>query len=186
MNKKVVSLLSLLLIVYVLAGCASVNAEPVVESADVVSRSLPVMDDGDFYEVFDADGRYMTGSAIKTENLRVAYLDCDPDWKDYSEYYHPQDGYRVVRGFFRFENLSDDASGCGRFDFVCQADGVTCQEFYVGDNDGLPSFSALGVGEQLDGWLYFAVPDSAKLVEFIYSGDNFMHSDSDRPVFVVG
>lgn len=187
MSRKVVSLLSILLFVCILVGCSSVNAEPIVEDTNISqSSNMPVMDDGGFYEVIDASGAYETGSALQTNRLRVAYLDCDPDWTGYGEYYKPADGYRVVRAYFRFTNLSDTESGCGRFDFSCTADGVSCKEYYAGSVDDLPHFTSIGVDETVEGWLYFTVPDDASRVELSYFGDDLRYQDDGAFVFVIG
>lgn len=130
-------------------------------------------------------GTYECGSGIQTENFRISYLDCELDWADYDELFPPSNGYRVVRAYFRFENIGTVASDCGRIDFTCYADDLACRDFSVCRVDDLEYSLTLSPGRRAEGWAYFEVPEKAERIELEYSGDSCWNYDSHKPIFII-
>lgn len=152
---------------------------------DSSESKLPPMDDGDYHDVTDSNGAYKIGSAIKTNNLRIAYLDCETGWVDDDDYYGPSVGNRIVRAYFRLENNGSEAVTCGSFDFAVYADNVKCKDFYNSDVDTLPSYTTLSAGRIMEGWAYYEVPEDAQRIELEFSGDNFLGASEGFPIFVI-
>lgn len=123
------------------------------------------------------------GITLETGSFKITYQECDADWRGYSEYLGPQNGNKVVRAFFIFENISNSDKTCGGFDFSCYADGVSCSQFIWSSEDSL-STTSLSPGRKNQGYVAFEVPISAEEIELEYE-DTFNLFSKQKLIFTI-
>ena len=107
--------------------------------------------------------RVSAGSAIKTKTLKISFISCDTDFKNYDSYIPPKKGSKVIRAYFIIENISSEEHLSSMF--TCYADDFECEPFF-GAHDDTPSL--LGViepGRKANLALYYEVPVYAKEIE---------------------
>ncbi len=121
------------------------------------------------------------GDVIETDHFSITYQECDTNWRGYNEYMGPQDGMKVVRAYFVFENISGSDHSCGSFDFDCYADGVACDAFIWSTDDSL-SYASLSPGRKLQGYIAYEVPVDAQEIELEYETSFW---NQEKVIFVV-
>ncbi len=124
---------------------------------------------------------FHVGDVIETDHFSITYQECDADWRGYNEYMGPQDGMKVARAYFVFENISDSDRSCGSFDFDCYADGVACDAFIWASDDSL-SYASLSPGRKLQGYIAYEVPVDAQEIELEYETSFW---NQEKVIFVV-
>jgi len=110
-----------------------------------------------------AEKKVNAGQEITLDNMKVKYISCNADYKDYDEYSAPKSGNKVVRAEFEFENTSNRDISLSNFD--CYADNKKCEEFYGADDYASPTLETVSAGRTLTSIVYFEVPENAKTVE---------------------
>lgn len=131
-------------------------------------------------ETTQGEQKIKPGTAITVDNLKISYISCNPNYKDYDEYSKPSSGKKVIRAEFEFENLSDyDKALDG---ITCYADNQKCEEYYYADDYASPVLETISAGRTLKGVVYYEVPTNAKDIELEFEADFW---SSDKTIFVV-
>ena len=125
-----------------------------------------------------SEDAYEVGNVIETKSLRITYLSCE-DYESDNMFVTPRDGYHFVCAIFEFENISNSDEHVSSMSFDCFADGISCNQSYVKDDDLSATLSS---GRKVKGSVVFEIPDKANTVEIEYL-DNFW--TSGRVVFTV-
>lgn len=97
------------------------------------------------------------------------------EFTDYSEFFAPTEGKKIVRAYFKFKNLRDYDVTFGYWDFECYADNNVC-EAYIWDDNSMECSATVSSGRECVGWIYFEVPVESTSVEFEFAPNAFSSS----------
>ena len=103
------------------------------------------------------------GSSVTLKDVKITYVSCDADFKNYSEYAEVKDGNKVIRAEFLFENNSSNDVMLESFE--CYADNDKCEEFYSVDDYSSPALETISAGRKFKSVVYYEVPKNAKSIE---------------------
>ena len=117
---------------------------------------------------------YSIGQTHKGEDVNVRYISVNKDFKDYSEYSTVEEGYKVIKADFEFENVSSITQYISSYKFECYADGVECDDFWIGTNSSFSS--SLPAGEKVKGSVYYEVPNNAEEITLEYT-ESYLDED---------
>lgn len=117
------------------------------------------------------------GDVLKTSNLEITYNECG-EYKGYSQYSPPKDGYKYIYIDLAAKNIADSDSYISYFEFNCYADDVAMESHY--EDDGISA--TLSAGRSTSGKVYFEVPKDAEKIEIEYETDFW---DEQKAIFVV-
>lgn len=112
-----------------------------------------------------------SGNVITTKYLKITYVSCNTNAKDYNKYATIPDGYKVIRADFAFENISDSDRVLNNID--CYADGTKCEPFYSGNDYKTPSLQNISAGRKTTAVVYYTVPTDAKEIELEMEDDTW-------------
>jgi hypothetical protein len=118
------------------------------------------------------------GSTVDVGDLRITYVSCD-DYQSDNMFVTPRDGYHFVSCTFEFENTGKSDAHISSYSFDCYADGVSCNQTYIREDDLTATLSA---GRKTSGTVTFEVPDNATVIEAEYLSNVWI---SERTVFTV-
>lgn len=124
------------------------------------------------------EGALAAGDTYEDDNLRINFLSAEV-YKSDNDFIQPRDGYQFISVELEFENLSDSDQSVSTYAFDCYADGISCVQSFLRDDDLSATLSA---GRKTRGTVTFEVPDNAEVVEAEYN-DNVW--TSHRIVFTV-
>lgn len=122
----------------------------------------------------DAELKFSVGDTWENKYMKVTYVECG-EYTDYSEYFQPADGNKIIYATFEFENVSDSDRVAMYTDFNCYADGYSCDGYYYADDSGFSQ--TLSSGRKCTGTVYFEVPENSTEIEFEYDV-NFWTSEN--------
>lgn len=123
---------------------------------------------------------YYVMDVVETKNLSITYQSYDGYWTGY-DFWGPEDGNRIVRAYFIFENIGNNDVYCGSSDFSCYADGLKCSRYYGDTEDELP-YTTISPGRKIQGYIYFEAPVGAR-IEFEYELDFWTE---EKLIFAMG
>lgn len=107
------------------------------------------------------EGAYKVGDVIEANGITIQYLACN-EYKSSNQFIQPKSGYHFVQIELEFENTSSSDELVSSILFNCYADGVACNQSYIGDNDLSANISP---GRKTKGSVIFEVPNDAEIVE---------------------
>lgn len=117
---------------------------------------------------------YKLNESYNDGNIKITMTDLNLNFTDYSEYAVIDNGDKIIKATFNFENVGVDTIYASSYNFVCYADSYSCSSFwYVNDS----SFStSLSSRKKATGTVYFEVPaDSKELtIEYESALDNII------------
>ena len=114
-------------------------------------------------EIEQEDITCKVGESATINDIKVTLKSVDNDFDDYDDYASIEDGYKVIKADFEFENLKDYTTYVYDSDFRCYADQFLCDDFiYVEDS----YFSgAIDSGRKAAASVYYEVPEDADTIE---------------------
>lgn len=124
------------------------------------------------------EGAYAIGDVAESSRLKITYLSCEETESD-NMFVQPREGYCFMTCEFEFENVGSSDEYVSSFDFDCYADGFSCVQSYLLENDLGAELSA---GRKVNGTVTFEVPENAEVVEVEYLSNYWT---SNRVVFTV-
>ena len=124
------------------------------------------------------EGAFAVGDIVESEKLRITYVSCE-DFTSDNQFIQPKPGYHFVTCTFEFENLGSSDEHVSYFDFDCFADGLSCDQNYMRDDNLSATISA---GRKAKGTVTFAIPDNCEVAEVEFVSDYW---SSKRVVFTV-
>lgn len=110
--------------------------------------------------------KYVPGDTLDANGLKVTYVSAEK-WTGYDEMFAPDDGYKLIRLYFKFENTSSSDRLVSRIEFDCYADGSITKDYFFTGEKGLQS-TTLSSGRKAEGYIYFQVPKDAEEIEVEY------------------
>lgn len=123
------------------------------------------------YELFKtnttSEGAHKVGDVIEVDGLTIQYLACN-EYKSSNQFIQPRDGYHFVQIELEFENTSSSDESISSFSFNCYADGITCNQSFIDENDLSATISP---GRKTKGSVTFEVPNDANIVEVEFNYD---------------
>lgn len=110
---------------------------------------------------------YAVGEKYQDDKISISFLSKDENFTEYSQETTIEEGYKVIKAEFEFENLGVSSQYISSYDFDCYADGYDCDSFWSPDNS---SFSAtISSGKKTKGTVYFQVPADSESITLEYS-----------------
>ena len=125
---------------------------------------------------------YYLGDTLSNAGLSITYQRCE-EWTEYSQYFAPKDGYRVIRVYFVIENTSNSDKSTGYWDFDCYADGLSVENYFYADDQELDAYLTISAGRKMQGYIYYEIPVNAESVEIEYDISSIWNSK--KAIFVV-
>ena len=118
------------------------------------------------------------GDVTEESDLRISYLSCE-NYESDNMFVTPAEGNHFIKCTFEFENIGSSDQNVSSFEFDCYADGISCNQSFIADDDLSATISA---GRKVKGSVVFEVPDDASIVEAEYVSNYWT---SERVVFTV-
>ena len=112
---------------------------------------------------------YYLNEEYKDEKCSLIMTDYEDNYILYNELVPPKEGYKIIRVYFIFTNISssDDYFGCSLIN--CYSDNKVCDKYYYGNsNEDLSMAETVGSNRYTEGWSYFEVPINSTNIEFEY------------------
>lgn len=125
---------------------------------------------------------YYLGDTLSNAGLSITYQRCE-EWTEYSQYFAPKDGYRIIRVYFVIENTSNSDKSTGYWDFDCYADGLSVENYLYADDQELDAYLTISAGRKMQGYIYYEIPVNAESVEIEYDISSIWNSK--KAIFVV-
>ncbi|MDE6124857.1 MAG: DUF4352 domain-containing protein [Eubacterium sp.] len=169
---SVIAVIILLIIIIASVGGNS-SDEPEIES---ITNSVSDNQDTSNSSDTPTNQAIEAGNVVTTKNLKVSYISCNTDYKDYNEYLPPKSGNKIVRAELSIENTSSTAQYISGFE--CYADNQKC-DAYFGTDDATLSYDTISAGRASTMILYFEVPENAKNIELEFQ-DNVWSNDKTK------
>ena len=117
------------------------------------------------------------GEVLTAENLKITYVSSG-EYKDYSPYFSPKDGYKFIYIDLKAENTGETDVFISTYDFNCYADDVAMENHYEDDEIS----ATLSKGRSTTGKVYFEVPVNAEKIEIEYETDYW---NNEKAIFIV-
>lgn len=174
-KRLIILLVIVIFLIVVIAVSSSGTGDNKVESIDETAVSQSVGE-----TTTQGTQKIKAGNAVTTDTLKISYLSCNSNWKEYDSYSAPESGNKIIRAEFTFENISStDQSLSG---ITCYADNKKCEEYYFADDYSSPVLETISAGRTLNGILYYEVPKDAEEIELEFESDYW---SSEKIIFVV-
>lgn len=111
------------------------------------------------------DNTFEINEVVETDDFKMVSTDFE-EFTDYG-YFPPTDGYKVIRAYYSFENISDTDQYISSTELACYVDGKLCNsyDYKWTESDTLPLGDTVSSGRTVEGWVYFEVPKDADDVE---------------------
>lgn len=117
------------------------------------------------------------GEVLTAGDLKITYVSSG-EYKDYSPYLPPKDGYKFIYIDLKAENIGEADAFISTFEFNCYADDVAMEAHYEDDDIS----ATLSKGRSTAGKVYFEVPVNAEKIEIEYETDYW---SDEKAVFIV-
>ena len=121
---------------------------------------------------------HTVGETVELSDLNITYVSCEEYASD-NMFVAPADGCHFMKCVFEFENTGSSDITVTSFDFDAYADGITCVQIFIADDDLSATLSA---GRKAKGSVVFEVPNDAVTVEAEYLSNIWT---SERIVFTI-
>lgn len=152
----------------------SITVETTVEETETTVADKVVSTQDETEETDTVPEKYYVGQTWNNDFLNVSYLECG-EFTNYSEFFPPKDGNKIIFAAFEFENVSDSDKTVLAYNFSCYADGYSCEAYFAADDAGFSE--TLSSGRKIKGNVYFEVPENAKEIDIEYD-TNFWTSEN--------
>lgn len=178
-KKKVIIIAVILIILVIIIAAASLGGND--SKVETINNSQSSSSDNSSNTNSEIkQEKISVGQAITTDNLKISFISCNQDFKDYDEYFGPKSGNKLIRAEFTFENTSSSDKSLGSFE--CYADGSKCEDYYYADDYKSPTLETISAGRTLKSVVYYEVPQNAQSIELELE-ENII--TSKKVVFVV-
>ena len=132
----------------------------------VKSDSVPESSSGSL--VADEE-KYKVGDTYEGDSLKVKFVECG-EYTDYSEYFPPADGNKIIYAKFEFENTGNDEEYVMYTDFNAFADNKNVNQYYSAEDSDNTAFSCnLSAGRSGSGTVMFEVPENSEEIDIEFS-----------------
>ena len=142
-------------------------------ASDAISSSLTNLESEIITEFEQEDITCNVGESATLDDVKVTLTSVEKDFKDYYDFASIEDGCKILKANFEFENVGDYSAYISSYDFTCYADKFSCDSFNSVE-DGYFSES-IASGKKATGSIYFEVPSDAETIEIEY--DDSTYSD---------
>ena len=142
-------------------------------ASESISNSLLNLQDEIKTEIQPEDINCNIGESATLDDIKITLKSVEKDFNDYYDFASVEDGCKVLKANFEFENIGDYSAYISSYDFACYADKFSCDSFNSVE-DGYFSES-IAVGKKAAGSIYFEVPSDTSSIEIEY--DNNTYSD---------
>ena len=142
-------------------------------ASDAISSSLTNLESEIITEFEQEDITCNVGESATLDDVKVTLISVEKDFKDYYDFASVEDGCKILKANFEFENVGDYSAYISSYDFTCYADKFSCDSFNSVE-DGYFSES-IASGKKATGSIYFEVPSDAETIEIEY--DDSTYSD---------
>ena len=165
---------ALIIIVVVLGcivGCMSSCSNAVNEAVDDTKNS---------YKDVNGKTSFKVNESFENKYEKITMTEVNTNFTDYSEYFGPADGKKIVMLKFEVENINpeNDEIYVSSLNFVLSADGVSAEQKYVA-NDNYNDLSAtVASGKKAVGYVFYEVPVTAQKLVVDYNADFWIDGTS--------
>lgn len=122
-------------------------------------------------DVFNDDLNCNLNESVIMDNVRVTFENIDTNFTDYDDYAYIDDGYKVLKADFKFDNIGSSYEYLTSYDFDCYADGELCDTFYYVDDYYFSE--SLEPGDSADVSVYFEIPQNTNEIEIEYDSNSY-------------
>ena len=142
-------------------------------ASDAISNSLSNLEDEIKSELQAQEINCNVGESATLGDVKVTLTSVDKDFKDYYSFASVEDGCKILKANFEFENFGDYTEHVSSSDFECYADKFSCDRFSSVENGYFSE--SIAVGKKAAGSIYFEVPSDSKDIEIEF--DDNAYSD---------
>ncbi|MBQ6497109.1 MAG: DUF4352 domain-containing protein [Bacilli bacterium] len=155
------ALIIIVIVIVCIVGCMNSCAKGVDEAVKETSN-----------EWNDINGKttFKVNETFENKYEKITMTEVNINFTDYGEYSEPKEGHKYAMAKFEVENINDgDELYVSSLDFNADADGVSVDSGYIG-NDKYKDLSAtLAKGKKSIGYVFYEVPKDAKKITITYN-----------------
>ena len=162
-KKRLIIIISVLAVIVLIVAVSGNDDNKKVETIETTTVSLSGNKGIEGQTEKAADEKIKPGTAVTVKDLKISYLSCNTNFKNYDQYAEPKSGHKIIRAEFNFENLgTEDKALSG---FTCYADNTKCESYFFAEDYKDPILQTISPGRSTKGIVYYEVPVNAKDVE---------------------
>lgn len=162
------------IIVAILGGVFATKEDEEPKKVGEVGDSSNNNDTSSNKDETEGKNEFVVGDIVESKNLRITFISAQ-EYISKNEFITPEEGKIFYRVEFEFENIGDeDEYISSMVGFECYADGYSCNQTFVDENDDLSA--TLSSGKKTRGAVYYEVPKDTTEIVIEYK-DNFLLDD---------
>ena len=155
------ALIIVVIVIVCIVGCMS-------SCASGVDKAVKETNDG----FKDESGKtsFKLNETFKNKYEKITMTEVNTNFTDFGEYFEPKDGHRYVMAKFEIENIGDgDELYVSSAEFNADADGVSVDEGYVGNDKYKDLTATVAKDKKAIGYVFYQVPTDAKKITISYN-----------------
>ena len=165
------AIIIILIIIICIVGCVN-SCSNGVENA--------VKETKDEWQDINGKTSFNVNESFQNKYEKITMIEVNTNFTDYGQYSSPTEGYKYVMAKFEVENINEekDELYVSSYDFNADADGVSVESGYVGNDNYKDLNATLGIGKKAIGYLFYEVPISASKVTINYNPNFWVDGNS--------
>ena len=166
----------IIIIIVIIFACVIGCVKGCSDSVDEVAKS---------YKDVNGKTSFKINETFQNSYEKITMTEVNTNVKEYSEYFGPKDGYKIIAAKFEVENINNeqDELYVSSLSFNAYADGVAVDSYFYGDDTYNDLSATIGKGKKTVGYVLYEVPKNASEIIIEYCADFW--TDGNNIEFVV-
>lgn len=157
-------------------GCANSCSNAIDEAIEDTKNS---------YKDVNGKTSFKLNETFQNKYEKITMTEVDTNVTDYSEYFGPKDGNKVIAIKFEIENINEenDELHISSYSFNAYADDIAVDSYYSGSDKYNDLSATVGKGKKAIGYVLYEVPKDAEKITVEYNADFW--TDGNTIEFIV-
>lgn len=167
-KQGILGFVKVLIIVFIViacvVGCMTGCSDAVNEAVEETKNT---------YNDINGKTSFKLNESFENKYEKITMTEVNNNFTDYSEYSSPKSGYKYVMVKFEVENINseNDELYVSSLNFNANADGVSVESAYIGNEQYNDISATIGKGKKSIGYIFYEVPISAQKITIDYNAD---------------
>lgn len=164
------------IVILCMVGCVHGCTNSVNEAVDNTINS---------YKDIHGKTSFKVNETFENKYEKITMTEVNTNFTDYSEYFGPSDGNKIIMLKFEVENISEDKSDLyvSSLNFNAYANDVAVNSYIWADSTYNDLSATVGAGKKAIGYIFYEVPSSASKITVEYNAD--IWADGTQIEFIV-
>ena len=158
------ALIIIFIVIACVVGCMNGCSNAVNDAVEETKNS---------YNDINGKTSFKLNESFENKYEKITMTEVNNNFTDHSEYLSPKSGYKYVMVKFEVENINseNDELYVSSLNFNADADGVSVETAYIGNDQYNDLSATLGKGKKSIGYIFYEVPISAQKITITYNAD---------------